>query len=226
MSARMSDQAERASSTEPSSSMVVMSPGSRSSVTAFEHAAHDLAAARLGQHVHEVQISPMTATGPSSLADRVEQLLPESGRREVPLPEHHERRDDLAAQLVRAAGDARLGHRRVREEGRLDLDRADAVVGDLDDLVGAAGEPDVAVLVDVCRVARGVDAGNPLPVVGAVALRLAPQGGGQPGERALDDHDALLAGSAGLALGRHDAALDAGQRNAGRAGLDREHARP
>ena len=47
--------------------------------------------------------------------------------------------------------------------------------GDLDDLVGAAREPDVAVLVDMGRVAGRVDARDPLPVVASVPLRLAPQ---------------------------------------------------
>ena len=53
-------------------------------------------------------------------------------------------------------------------------------------------EPDVAVLVDVRRVAGVVDAGNLLPVVAAVALGLAPERRRQAGERPLDHHDPLL----------------------------------
>ena len=99
----------------------------------------------------------MTATGPSSRADRREQLLAQLIRRLVAGLQGDERRDDLAAQLVRHAGHARFGDGRVAQERRLDLDRADPVIGDLDDLVGATGEPDVAVLVDVGGVADVVD---------------------------------------------------------------------
>ena len=45
-----------ASSTEPSSSMVVMSPGFFILGHRLENTPHDLAAARLRQHVHEVQL--------------------------------------------------------------------------------------------------------------------------------------------------------------------------
>ena len=71
--------------------------------------------------------------------------------------EDDERGDHLAANLVRPSGHARLGNGRVLEEGGLDLDRADSVGGDLDHLVRPAGDPDVAVLVDVRRVAGPVD---------------------------------------------------------------------
>ena len=103
----------------------------------LEDAAHDLAAARLGQHVDEVQLAD-DRHRPQLAPYRVEQLLAQLLRRLMPLPEHDERGDDLAAQLDRAAGDARLGDRRVAEERRLDLDGAEPVAGDLDDLVGAA----------------------------------------------------------------------------------------
>ena len=71
--------------------------------------------------------------------------------------EHDEGGDHLAAQLVRTARDAGLGDGAMAQDGALDLDGADAVRGDLDDLVGAAAEPDVAVLVDLGGVAAEVD---------------------------------------------------------------------
>jgi len=46
-----------------------------------------------------------------------------------------------------AANHARLGYRRVRQKRGFHLDRADAVSGNLGDFVGAASEPDVAVVV-------------------------------------------------------------------------------
>jgi hypothetical protein len=39
------------------------------------------------------------------------------------------------------------------QKGRFDFDRADAVGGDLDDLVRPAGKPEVAVFVDMGRIA-------------------------------------------------------------------------
>src|SRR4029077_20443060 len=86
------------------------------------------------------------------LADRRQQLRLQGVRWLVALLEDDERRDHLAAKLIRTAGDARLGDRRMAEERGLDLDRPDAMVGDLDDLVGAAAEPDVSVPVDRGRV--------------------------------------------------------------------------
>ena len=100
----------------------------------------------------------ITATGPSSWRT-VAISSRRSLRRLVADAQRDERLDDLAAQLVRDAGDARLGDRRMPQERRLDLDRPDPVVGDLDDLVGPAGEPDVAVLVLVRGIADVVAAG-------------------------------------------------------------------
>ena len=64
------------------------------------------------------------------------------------------------------------------------------------------GEPDVAVFVHVGGVAGEIDllVGDAAPVVCAVTLRLAPEGGGEAGEGALDDEDALFVSGARLAL--------------------------
>src|SRR5690348_17482484 len=60
----------------------------------------------------------------------------------------------------------------------------------LDDLVGTAGEPDVAVLVHVRGIADVVAAArDPAPVVRDIALGLAPQRADQAGERLVDPHD-------------------------------------
>jgi hypothetical protein len=61
----MSCHACRASSTEPSSSIVVMSPGSASSVTAFKTRRMILPLRVLGSELTKFS-SPTTATGPSS----------------------------------------------------------------------------------------------------------------------------------------------------------------
>ncbi len=64
-SARIASQALRASSTDPSSSIVVMSPGSMFRVTAFSTRRMILPLRVLGSDATKF-ISPMTATGPSS----------------------------------------------------------------------------------------------------------------------------------------------------------------
>ena len=95
----------------------------------------------------------------------------------------------------------------------LDFDGADAMAGDLDDLVGAAAEPDVPVLVDVRGVAAVVDARNALPVVPAVALGFSPQTRGETRKRPLQDHDPFFTGRARSAVERDDRRVDARQRN-------------
>src|SRR5439155_20719284 len=131
-------------------------------------AAHDLAAAGLGQHVDAVQVADH-GDGAKLAADGGEELLAELGGEVVALLQDDEGGDDLAAQLVGPAGDAGLGDGGVLHERALDLDGADAVRGDLDDLVGPPAEPHVAVLVDGGGVAGEVDgaAGDALPVVAA-----------------------------------------------------------
>ena len=62
-----------------------------------------------------------------------------------------ERGDRLALDLVRAADDRGLGDRRVIDERALDLHRADAVAGDVEHVVDAAEQPEVAVGVALAR---------------------------------------------------------------------------
>ena len=89
----------------------------------------------------------------------------------MPLGEDDERLDDVATQLVRRRDRGRLAHRRMLQARRLDLERADAVAGGDDHVVGAALVPVVAVLV----LARGVLGVEPLAAEGLLArLRVVP----------------------------------------------------
>ena len=65
--------------------------------------------------------------------------------------ERDERRDRLALDLVRAADDRGLGHLRMIDERALDLHRADPVARDVQHVVDAAEQPEVAVLVALAR---------------------------------------------------------------------------
>src|SRR5207245_3470709 len=96
----------------------------------LQDAAHDLAAAGLGEHADEVQI-PDDRNRPELPPHRLQQLSPQVVRRFGTLSQDHEGRDHLHAYWIRAAGDPRLGHRGMPEEGRLHLDGADPVACDL-----------------------------------------------------------------------------------------------
>jgi hypothetical protein len=87
------------------------------------------------------------------VAHDLQQGLPQILRRDAIVFEKHERGNDFAARLVGSADRSAFGHCRVLEKRRFHLDGADAVSGDFDNFVGAAGEPDVAVVVDVRRIA-------------------------------------------------------------------------
>ena len=65
--------------------------------------------------------------------------------------ERDERLDDLHVHRVGLGDRGRLGHRRVLEQRRLDLERPDEVAAGVDDVVVAADEPEVAVRVDAAR---------------------------------------------------------------------------
>ena len=79
-----------------------------------------------------------------------------------------ERRDRLALDLVRPADDRRFGDARVIDQRALHFHRADAVAGDVQHVVHAAEQPEVAVGVELRAVAGEVDAGSPLvPGTGA-----------------------------------------------------------
>ena len=67
--------------------------------------------------------------------------------------EQHERGDHFASHLVGPTHDAALRDGRMLQKRALDLDRAETMRGDLDDLVGTSGEPEVAVVIDVGGVA-------------------------------------------------------------------------
>src|SRR3989442_1765583 len=188
-----------------------------------QDAPHDLPAARLREQVDEIQLADH-GQGSEVGADRREELFLERLRWLVPLLQYDERGDHLPAKLVRPAGDAGLGDGGMPQERGLDLDRADAVIGDLDDLVGTAREPDVAVLVDRRCVTREVQrlSGDLFPVVAGVALGLGPEPRGETRDRTLDDEDPLLARPELFALLIDDRRLDPGERHAARAGLDRQ----
>ena len=77
------------------------------------------------------------------------------GALEVAL-QRHEGADRLAGVLVGLADDRALGDLGVRDDGRLDLCGGHAVPGDVEHVVHAAHDPEVAVLVAAGGVAHEV----------------------------------------------------------------------
>src|SRR5207245_2235594 len=71
------------------------------------------------------------------------------------------------------ADGGRFGNRLVVDEGRLDLGGGHSVPGDVHDVVDAAQQPEVAVVVDLAAVAREVAALEARPVRLPVALGVA-----------------------------------------------------
>ena len=95
---------------------------------------------------------------PIRLADVLADLLRRARRRprRVAL-ERHERGDRLAGVLVGLADHRGLGDLRVRDDRRLDLGGRQPVAGDVDHVVDAPDDPEVAVLVLARGVADEVD---------------------------------------------------------------------
>ena len=77
--------------------------------------------------------------------------------------ERDEGDDRLPLELVGPADDGGLGDRRVADERALDLRGAEAVAGDVEHVVDAAHDPEVAVLVLARPVAGEVDARDRRP---------------------------------------------------------------
>ena len=87
---------------------------------------------------------------------------------------HHAEHDDhLALELVGHADRGRLDDRRMGDDGRLDLGRADPLAGDLERVVGAAVEVPEAVAVEDRPVAVDPGARQAAPVRVEVALAVA-----------------------------------------------------
>ena len=121
-----------------------------------QDAPHDLAGAGLrqaGRELDEVGLGDRA----DLLADPLDQFL---AQRVVASLAGHQRDigvDALALDGVRIADDGGLRHLVVGDQRRFDLGRAHAVAGDVDDVVDAAGDPVVAVLVAAAAVAGEVE---------------------------------------------------------------------
>src|SRR5215831_4557166 len=177
----------------------------------LEQAPDDFSAPGLRQLVHYPD-----GTGGGDRAELVpdvlDQLPLELRRCLAPRAEDAEGLDPLALHRVGNTDDRGLGDGRVTDQRALHVGSADAVAGNVEDVVAAPQDGEVSVLVPAGDVACGVDlAGNLLPVL-APALVVAPDGPHQVGERTPEcEHPALPLGDL-LSVGVHDDRVDAGER--------------
>src|SRR6516164_10316334 len=112
----------------------------------------------------------------------------------------------------------------MADQRALHLHGAEAMSGDVDHVVDAAHDPEVAVLVAPGAVAREVDARHLAPVLLRVALGIAVHGAKHAGPRPRNDEIAALVGWQRRAVTAADLRYDAGQGQRRRAGLRRNGA--
>ena len=185
-----------------------------------QQAAHDLAAAGLGQvrgEVDRLRLGDRADLGGDVIAQVGDVDLRAAAQRDVG-------DDRLPGRRVVGADDGRLGDRRVRHEGALDLGGRDAVAADVHHVVDAAEQPEVAVVVELGAVAGEVAAGEPAPVRVAVALGIAPDAAQHRRPR-VGEREVAAAMLDVVAVVVDDLGADARQRERRRARLDRGRAR-
>ncbi len=141
--------------------------------------------------------------------------------------------DAGAFDRVRQADGGRLGHGRVADQRALDLGGAQAVARDLDHVVDAPDDPEVAVLIALGRVAGGVLAGETAPILAHVALGVLEYRAQHGGPRLEQHQIAFLAVGHGVArliqhfglLPKERARARARLERHDRGGRDHKHAR-
>src|SRR5215467_6548460 len=182
-----------------------------------QQAAHDLAAARLGQLGRKDDV--VRARERADLLGDVRLELVHQLRRAVDAALHgDERRDRLPLDVVHLADDRGLGDRLVIDQGRFHFHRGDAVAGDVHDVVDAAEKPEVAVLVALGSVAGEVDVVVLRPILLHESVGIAPDAPQHPGPRLAQHQVARLRR---VALFVEHLGVDARERERGGAGLER-----
>ena len=91
--------------------------------------------------------------------------------RRVIFPQHDERLDDGASHRVRLSHHSGLQHRGVFDQRAFHFERADAIAGAFDHIVGSSNEPVVALVVPPDQVARQIPIA---PKTGRVLGRVKP----------------------------------------------------
>ncbi len=109
----------------------------------------------------------------------------------IALLQRDEATDGLAGYLMRLAHYCGFRHGRMFHQGRLDLHGAKTVAGNVHDVVDAAENPVVAVLVTPGSVTGEVCAGDARPVLIPIALRVSPDRAEHRRPRTADNQEAF-----------------------------------
>ena len=212
------------SATTVGSARVVVSPSGRFSATSRSSRRMILPLRVFGSSGVKTMFAGF-AIGPIFFGDVVAQLVELRDRRLDAALQRDEGDDRLAGRRVVARRDGSLGDVVVVDERRLDLDRRDAMAGDVHHVVDAAEQPEVAVLVDARAVAGEVDVAVARPVRVDVAVVLLVEAAQHRGPR-LAQHEVAAAARADLLAGLVvDRRIDAGERPRRRARLRRRDPR-
>ena len=179
-------------STTPASASVVVSPSARPSATSRSSRRMILPERVFGRSGVNSRYFGR-AMGPMTSATCSRSSCASSSLVSTPGAHGDEREDGLAADRVVLAHDRGLRHRLVVHERRLDLDGADAVAGDVHDVIDPPEQPEVAVEVALGAVAREVHAREAAPVRRPVALGVAVDAAEHRRPGSLEDEVATLA---------------------------------
>ena len=172
----------------------------RLTVTLADFTAADLAADRLGQFVDKLDY-PRVFVGGRDLLDVVLQFMDQGRGRLKTLGQHDCSLDNLAAHRIRRRSNGTFQDGRMLLQGAFDLEGADPVAGTLDDVIGTADEPVIAVLVAPGDVAGLIQAVVPDPAgCFLVPVIAAEQAWRQTVVKTADDNPALGTGRAGFAI--------------------------
>ena len=131
--------------------------------------------------------------------------------------------------VVERPDDRGFSHRGMRHQRRLDLGRRDAVAADVHDVVDAAEQPEIALVVELAPVAGEVAALEPAPIRVEVPLRIPPDAA-QHARPRLGQREVAAASFDDAARIVDDLGADSGQRErrrprlrGGRAGQRADH---
>src|SRR5215470_9715945 len=181
-----------------------------------QQAAHDLAAARLWQLGREDDVV-RAGQRADLLGDVRLELVHELRRALDPALHGNECCDRLPLDVVHLTDDCGLGDRLVIDQGRFHFHRGDAMAGDVHDVVDAAEQPEVAVLVALRAVPGKVDVVVLRPVLLHEAVRIAPDTAQHPRPRLAQHQVARLRG---FPLLVEHLGVDTRERQGRRAGLE------
>ena len=126
--------------------------------------------------------------------------------------QRHERHDTLALQIIGTSDDGGFRNRGVADQRALHFHGSDAMTGDIDHVVDASHDPEVAVFIATCAVAGEVHAFDIAPVLLLEAFRIAVDRSHHRRPRTFQDQEPAFVDADRLSASIDDIGDDSGQR--------------